>query len=117
MLAGPHPKYGRLSYGRWMKIRGLTEGRDTVTQNQVAWFVCTHHFKDPELLRVLESANPVDLILDYCEENLPAPEMDEFLPWINERLTATDAATTKPKEDTGPGKPEDSEPAEVNHTS
>lgn len=114
MLAGPHPKYGVLSYGRWMRIRALCSNvseDETVIHNQVAWFVCTRHYQDPVLLSVLEQEDPVAAIVALCEDLIHVTEMKPFLDWFNAELNATDAATTKPKEDTGPGKPADDQPA------
>lgn len=118
ILREPHPKYGKLSYGRFSLIQKLTASLPedaTVESNSVAWFVCTRPKNDPSLQAALASEKPVESIMEIVGEEMHATEAGPFLAWFNAELGATDAAATKEKEQTGPGKSEDKQLA--THTS
>lgn len=121
MLANQHPLYGVLSYGKHMRIQEACaklapEGNRTL-ENQIAWVMCILDHDDPTISELFDSESPAKAIADYCESRLHISEMMRFDKWYGAEMNATEAAITKPKEETGPGKSEGSELAEANLTS
>ena len=115
----PHPKYGKLTYGRFSRIQSLTakigdddvevvllEGSDddTALANGIAWVICTREKTAPELVAALATEDPVEALRDIFEDGMHATEATAFLAWFNAEIGAADAASTTSKEETGPGK-------------
>jgi hypothetical protein len=107
ILREPHPKYGKLTYGRFSRIQKLTAGigdDDTALANGIAWVICTREKNAPELVAALATEAPVEALRDLFEEEMHATEATSFLAWFNAEIGAADAASTTSKEETGPGK-------------
>lgn len=105
ILREPHPKYGKLSRGRFTLIQKYTEGmEDNLLANGIAWVICTRPKSDPALVAALLAENPTDALKDIYEDEMHAMEGGPFMAWFTAEMTATDAASTTAKEETGPGK-------------
>lgn len=114
LMAPPHPRYGILSYGRFERIQKLTklaDPEDSRFHTGIAWFVCTHEHDDPRLLTVLGMEDPLSAIRHCFENGMRFIELSEFIDWFNSEMNATEAASTKPKEQGLPGKPEEAQEA------
>jgi hypothetical protein len=103
----PHPKYGKLSYGRWERIKQLTKDipeEDHGIANGIAWVVCTRDRNDTALVAACASSDPVAVLREIFEEDMHATEAGAFLAWFSAEMGAADAASTTAKEQSGPGK-------------
>ena len=111
LLAPPHPRYGILSYGRFERIKKLSamaDPEDSMFHTGIAWFICTRPHDDPKLLEILASADPLTPIREEWHHNMRAVESILFIEWFNGEMMATEAASTKPREESVPGKPVES---------
>lgn len=105
ILREPHPKYGKLTRGRFTLIQKYTADMDDgELANGIAWVICSRHYKAPELVTALAAEDPVNALRDIFEAEMHALEAAPFMTWFNAEIGATDAASTTAKEETGPGK-------------
>jgi len=117
ILREPHPKYGKLTQGRWNLIQKYTAGmEDGAAANGIAWVICSRHHRDPGLQAAFGAENPQEALQDIFESEMHVLEGEAFMAWFTAELGATDAASTTAKEETGPGKSE-SEPQLASLTS
>jgi len=117
ILREAHPKYGKLTRGRFTLIQKYTaDMEDGELANGIAWVICSRDRKDPALVAAFNAESPVDALRDIFESEMHVREAEPFMAWFTAELGATDAASTTAKEETGPGKPA-AEPQLATHTS
>ena len=105
ILREPHPRYGKLSRGRFTLIQIYTADMDDgELANGIAWVICSRDRNAPELTAAFASEAPVDALKEIFESGMHALEAAPFMAWFNAEIGATDAASTTAKEETGPGK-------------
>jgi hypothetical protein len=105
ILRDPHPKYGKLTRGRFTLIQKYACGlEDDDLANGIAWVICSRHHRAPEIVTAFASEDPVSALRDIFEAEMHALEYEPFMEWFNAEIGATDAASTTAKEETGPGK-------------
>ena len=105
ILRDAHPKYGKLTRGRFSLIQKYTsELEDGEVANGIAWVICSRDRNAPELAAAFASETPQDALRDIFENDMHALEAGPFMAWFNAEMGATDAASTTAKEETGPGK-------------
>lgn len=105
ILREPHPKYGKLTRGRFTLIQKYTADMDDgEAANGIAWVICSRDRNAPELVAAFNAENPVDALKEIFETQMHALEAAPFMAWFNAEIGATDAASTTAKEETGPGK-------------
>lgn len=105
ILREPHPKYGKLSRGRFTLIQKYTANlEDGEAANGIAWVICTRDKNAPELVAAFNAEDPVAALVAIYEDQMHATEPGPFMAWFRAELDATDAASTTAKEEVGPGK-------------
>jgi hypothetical protein len=105
ILREPHPKYGKLTRGRFTLIQKYTSDmEDGEIANGIAWVICSRDRSSPDLLAAFNADDPVAELTAIFETEMHALEAAPFMAWFNAEVGATDAASTTAKEETGPGK-------------
>ena len=105
ILRDPHPKYGKLTRGRFTLIQKFTaDMEDGEAANGIAWAICSRDRNAPEPVAAFNAESPVDALREIFEREMHALEAGPFMAWFNAEIGATDAASTTAKPETGPGK-------------
>lgn len=105
ILREPHPKYGKLTRGRFTLIQKYTADlEDGELANGIAWVICSRDRSSPELVAAFNANSPVVALKEIFEADMHALEAAPFMAWFNAEIGATDAASTTAREETGPGK-------------